>query len=321
MAKIVECIPNYSEGKDLDKIERIVAPYKNNPKVKLLSVEPDANYNRTVVTILGDPEEVKKAVIESIGIATKEIDMNVHKGEHKRMGATDVVPFLPIQEMTTEECNEISREVAKAVWEQFQLPVFLYESTATAPNRVSLPDIRKGEYEGMAEKLKQPEWAPDFGERAPHPTAGVTAIGCRMPLIAFNINLATTDMDVPKEIAKAIRFSSGGFRFIQAGPAEILDKGFVQVTMNIKDYTKNPIYRIMETVKMEAKRWGVKVTGCEIIGATPFASLTDSLKYYLACDGIKDDVDAMSMEKVVELMVKYLGLTDFDVKKVLEANI
>ena len=236
MAKIVECIPNYSEGKDLAKIERIVAPYKNNPKVKLLGVEPDANYNRTVVTVLGDPEEVKKAVIESIGIATKEIDMNVHKGEHKRMGATDVVPFLPIQEMTTEECNEISREVAKAVWEQFQLPVFLYESTATAPNRVSLPDIRKGEYEGMAEKLKQPEWAPDFGERAPHPTAGVTAIGCRMPLIAFNINLATTDMDIPKEIAKAIRFSSGGFRFIQAGPAEILDKGFVQVTMNIKDY-------------------------------------------------------------------------------------
>ena len=173
----------------------------------------------------------------------------------------------------------------------------------------------------MAEKLKQPEWAPDFGERAPHPTAGVTAIGCRMPLIAFNINLATTDMSIPKEIAKDIRFSSGGFRFIQAGPAEILDKGFVQVTMNIKDYTKNPIYRIMETVKMEAKRWGVKVTGCEIIGATPFASLTDSLKYYLACDGIKDDVDAMSMDKVVELMIKYLGLTDFDVKKVLEANI
>ena len=321
MAKIVECIPNYSEGKDLDKIERIVAPYKNNPKVKLLSVEPDANYNRTVVTVLGDPEEVKKAVIESIGIATKEIDMNVHKGEHKRMGATDVVPFLPIQEMTTEECNEISREVGKAVWEQFGLPVFLYESTATAPNRVSLPDIRKGEYEGMSEKMKQPEWAPDFGERAPHPTAGVTAVGCRMPLIAFNIDLATTDMNVPGTIAKAIRFSSGGFRHIQAGPAEIADKGFVQVTMNIKDYTKNPIYRIIETVKMEAKRYGVKVTGCEIIGATPLAALSDTVKYYLECDGIKDDVNAMSVEKIVELAVKYLGLRDFDVFKVLEKNI
>ncbi|WP_315523011.1 glutamate formimidoyltransferase [Fusobacterium massiliense] len=321
MAKIVECIPNYSEGKDLAKIEKIVAPYKNNEKIKLLSVEPDANYNRTVVTVLGDPEEVKKAVIESIGIATKEIDMNVHKGEHKRMGATDVVPLLPIQEMTTEECNEISKEVGKAVWERFGLPVFLYESTATAPNRVSLPDIRKGEYEGMAEKLKQPEWAPDFGERAPHPTAGVTAVGCRMPLIAFNIDLATTDMNVPGTIAKAIRFSSGGFRHIQAGPAEIADKGFVQVTMNIKDYTKNPIYRIIETVKMEAKRYGVKVTGCEIIGATPLAALSDTVKYYLECDGIKDDVNAMSVEKIVELAVKYLGLRDFDVFKVLEKNI
>ena len=308
MAKIVECIPNYSEGKDLAKIERIVAPYKNNAKIKLLSVEPDGNYNRTVVTVLGDPDEVKKAVIESIGIATKEIDMNV-------------VPFLPIQEMTTEECNEISREVGKAVWEQFGLPVFLYESTATAPNRVSLPDIRKGEYEGMAEKMKQPEWAPDFGERAPHPTAGVTAVGCRMPLIAFNIDLATTDMNVPGTIAKAIRFSSGGFRHIQAGPAEIADKGFVQVTMNIKDYTKNPIYRIIETVKMEAKRYGVKVTGCEIIGATPLAALSDTVKYYLECDGIKDDVNAMSVEKIVELAVKYLGLRDFDVFKVLEKNI
>ena len=309
MAKIVECIPNYSEGKDLAKIERIVAPYKNNAKIKLLSVEPDGNYNRTVVTVLGDPDEVKKAVIESIGIATKEIDMNV------------VVPFLPIQEMTTEECNEISREVGKAVWEQFGLPVFLYESTATAPNRVSLPDIRKGEYEGMAEKMKQPEWAPDFGERAPHPTAGVTAVGCRMPLIAFNIDLATTDMNVPGTIAKAIRFSSGGFRHIQAGPAEIADKGFVQVTMNIKDYTKNPIYRIIETVKMEAKRYGIKVTGCEIIGATPLAALSDTVKYYLECDGIKDDVNAMSVEKIVELAVKYLGLRDFDVFKVLEKNI
>ena len=223
--------------------------------------------------------------------------------------------------MTTEECNEISREVGKAVWEQFGLPVFLYESTATAPNRVSLPDIRKGEYEGMTEKMKQPEWAPDFGERAPHPTAGVTAVGCRMPLIAFNIDLATTDMNVPGTIAKAIRFSSGGFRHIQAGPAEIADKGFVQVTMNIKDYTKNPIYRIIETVKMEAKRYGVKVTGCEIIGATPLAALSDTVKYYLECDGIKDDVNAMSVEKIVELAVKYLGLRDFDVFKVLEKNI
>ncbi|MBS9776019.1 MAG: glutamate formimidoyltransferase [Fusobacterium sp.] len=296
MAKIVECVPNFSEGKDLEKIEKIVAPFKNNSKIELLGVEPDKDYNRTVVTVMGDPDEVKKAVIASIGLATELIDMNSHKGEHKRMGATDVVPFIPIKEMTVEECNEISREVAKAVWEQFKLPVFLYEDTATAPNRVSLPSIRKGEYEGMAEKMKLEEWAPDFGERAPHPTAGVTAIGCRMPLVAFNINLDTDNVEIAKNIAKAIRFSSGGFKHIQAGPAEIKEKGIVQVTMNIKDFTKNPIYRIFETVKMEAKRYGVNVTGSEIIGAVPMAALTQSLEYYL-------------------------GLEDFDESKVLETKL
>lgn len=288
MAKIVECVPNFSEGKDLEKIEKIVAPYKNNSKIELLGVEPDKDYNRTVVTVMGDPDEIKKAVVKSIGIATELLNMNTHKGEHKRMGATDVVPFIPIKEMTVKECNEISREVAKEVWEQFKVPVFLYEDTATAPNRVSLPSIRKGEYEGMAEKMKLEEWAPDFGERAPHPTAGVTAIGCRMPLVAFNINLDTDNVEIAKNIAKAIRFSSGGFKHIQAGPAEIKEKGFVQVTMNIKDFTKNPIYRIFETVKMEAKRYGVNVTGSEIIGAVPMVALTQSLEYYLGLEGFDE---------------------------------
>lgn len=285
MAKIVQCVPNYSEGKDLEKIEKIVAPYKNKNGIDLLGVEPDKDYNRTVVTLIGDPEEVKKAVIESIGIATELIDMNVHKGEHKRMGATDVVPFIPIKEMTVSECDDLAREVASAVWEQFQVPVFLYENTATAPNRVSLPSIRKGEYEGMKEKLLQEEWKPDFGERKPHPTAGVTAIGCRMPLIAFNINLDTNNVDIANKIAKAIRFSSGGYRHIQAGPAEIKEKGIVQVTMNIKDYKKNPIYRVFETVKMEAKRYGVNVTGSEIIGSVPMEAISESLEYYLGLEG------------------------------------
>src|SRR3712207_4203716 len=164
---------------------------------------------------------------------------------------------------------------------------------ASAPNRVSLPDIRKGEYEGMKEKMLLPEWAPDFGERAPHPTAGVTAVGCRMPLIAFNINLDTADVEIAKKIAKAIRFSSGGFRHIQAGPAEIKEKGFVQVTMNIKDFKKNPIYRVFETVKMEAKRYGVNVTGSEIIGAVPMEAIVESLAYYL---GVED----LGMNKILE---------------------
>lgn len=293
MAKIVECVPNYSEGRDLAKIEKIVAPFKEDTRIELLGVEPDGDYNRTVVTVMGEPEIVAEAVIRSIGIAAEVIDMNVHKGEHKRMGATDVVPFIPIKDMTVEECNELSKKVGKEVWERYQVPVFLYENTASAPNRVSLPDIRKGEYEGMKEKMLLPEWTPDFGERAPHPTAGVTAVGCRMPLIAFNINLDTDDVEIAKKIAKAIRFSSGGFRYIQAGPAEIKEKGFVQVTMNIKDFKKNPIYRVFETVKMEAKRYGVNVTGSEIIGAVPMEAVVESLAYYL---GVED----LGMNKILE---------------------
>lgn len=289
MKKLVQCVPNYSEGKDLEKIEKIAAPFKNNKNIKFMGCEPDADYNRTVITVIGEPEDIVEAVVESVGIATELIDMNVQKGEHLRMGATDVIPFIPIKDITMEECVEISKVVAQKIWEKYGVPTFLYEESATAPNRVSLPSIRKGEFEGMKDKLKLEEWKPDFGERAPHPTAGVTAVGGRMPLIAFNINLDTTNINIAREISKAIRFSSGGFRFIQAGPAEMKEKGIVQVTMNIKDYKKNPIYRVFETVKMEAKRYGVNVLGSEIIGAVPMEALSESLEYYLGLDGFKID--------------------------------
>lgn len=289
MKKLVQCVPNYSEGKDLEKIEKIAAPFKNNKNIKFMGCEPDADYNRTVITVIGEPEDIVAAVVESVGIATELIDMNIQKGEHLRMGATDVIPFIPIKDMTMAECVELSKIVGEKIWEKFKVPVFLYEESATAPNRVSLPSIRKGEFEGMKEKLKLEEWKPDFGERVPHATAGVTAVGGRMPLIAFNINLDTTDINIAKEISKAIRFSSGGFRFIQAGPAEMKEKGIVQVTMNIKDYKKNPIYRVFETVKMEAKRYGVNVLGSEIIGAVPMEALSDSIEYYLGLDGFKID--------------------------------
>lgn len=289
MKKLVQCVPNYSEGKDLEKIEKIAAPFKNNKNIKFMGCEPDADYNRTVITVIGEPEDIVAAVVESVGIATELIDMNIQKGEHLRMGATDVIPFIPIKDMTMAECVELSKIVGEKIWEKFKVPVFLYEESATAPNRVSLPSIRKGEFEGMKEKLKLKEWKPDFGERVPHATAGVTAVGGRMPLIAFNINLDTTDINIAKEISKAIRFSSGGFRFIQAGPAEMKEKGIVQVTMNIKDYKKNPIYRVFETVKMEAKRYGVNVLGSEIIGAVPMEALSDSIEYYLGLDGFKID--------------------------------
>lgn len=284
MAKIVQCVPNFSEGTDLAKVAKIEAAFLNKPGVTLMGCEPDKDYNRTVITVLGDPDSVKKAVVEAIGIATEIIDMRVQKGEHPRMGATDVVPFIPIKDMTMDECVELSKEVAKEVNEKYKVPIFLYENSASAPNRISLPDIRKGQFEGMSEKIKLPEWKPDFGNAEIHPTAGVTAIGGRMPLIAFNINLGTTDLEIAKKIAQAIRFSSGGFRFIQAGPAEIKEKGFVQVTMNIKDYKKNPIYRVFETVRMEAKRYGVSILGSEVIGALPMDAVSESLEYYLGLE-------------------------------------
>lgn len=289
MAKVVQCVPNFSEGTDLEKVAKIEAAFKNKPGVTLMGCEPDKDYNRTVVTVVGEPQAVADAVIEAIGIATKIIDMTVQKGEHPRMGATDVVPFIPIKDMKMDECIELSKYVAKSINEKFGVPVFLYENSASAPNRVSLPDIRKGQFEGMAEKIKLPEWAPDYGKAEIHPTAGVTAVGGRMPLIAYNINLGTTNVDIAKKIAQAIRFSSGGFKFIQAGPAEIKERGFVQVTMNIKDFKKNPIYRVFETVKMEAARYGVPVIGSEVIGALPLEAVSESLEYYLGLEGFSTD--------------------------------
>lgn len=289
MAKIVQCVPNFSEGRDLEKVAKIEAAFKNKPGVTLMGCEPDKDYNRTVITVLGEPESVGKAVIEAIGIATEIIDMRVQTGEHPRMGATDVVPFIPIKDMTMAECVELSKVVAKEVNEKFGVPIFLYENSASAPNRVSLPDIRKGQFEGMGEKIKLPEWMPDYGKAEIHPTAGVTAIGGRMPLIAYNINLGTTNVEIAKKIAQAIRFSSGGLRFIQAGPAEIKERGFVQVTMNIKDYKKNPIYRVFEMVKMEAARYGVSIIGSEVIGALPMDAVSESLEYYLGLEGFSTD--------------------------------
>lgn len=293
MKKIVQCVPNFSEGRDLDKISKIESAFKNRDGVTLISTEPDIDYNRTVITVMGDPQAVASATVFAIGYATELIDMRNHKGQHPRMGATDVVPFIPIKDITMEECIELSKDVAKTVSLEYDIPIFLYEESATSPNRISLPDIRKGEFEGMSEKIKLPEWKPDYGKASIHPTAGVTAIGARMPLIAFNINLGTSDINIAKKISQAIRFSSGGFRFIQAGPADIKEKRIVQVTMNIKNYKKNPIYRAFETVKMEAKRYGINVLGCEIVGSVPLEAISESLEYYIGLEGF-------STKKIIE---------------------
>ena len=291
MGKVVQCVPNYSEGRDLEKVEKIVAPYKNKDGVKLLSCEPDADYNRTVVTVIGDPEKVAEAVIESAGIAAEVIDMTQHSGEHSRMGALDVAPFIPIKEMEMSECVEIANKVGAALAEKHGIPVFLYEEAASRPERVNLAKVRKGQFEGMPEKLKDPELKPDFGKAEIHPKAGVTAVGARMPLVAYNIDLATSDIEVGKKIAAAIRHSGGGFRYIKAGAVET--KGIIQVTMNITNYKKTSIYRVFETVKMEAKRYGVTVTGSEVVGLVPMEALMESAEYYLGLYGF-------SKEKVLE---------------------
>ncbi|MFA5585984.1 MAG: glutamate formimidoyltransferase [Saccharofermentanales bacterium] len=283
--KIIECVPNFSEGRDEAVIEGIVAPLKNRPGVRLVNYEADRDYNRLVVTVLGDPEPVCQAILDAVGEATRLIDLNHHEGEHLRMGATDVVPLIPIRNMTVEETVALSRDLGRSINDRYGIPVFLYEDSASSPDRVNLANIRRGQFEGMAEKLLQPEWEPDFGSRKIHPTAGVTAVGARFPLIAYNIDLGTDKLEIANAIARAIRQSGGGLQYIKAGGVELKEKGLVQVTMNITDYRKNPIYRVFEAVRMEAARYGVPVVGSEIIGLAPLEALTGSLEYYLGLHG------------------------------------
>lgn len=291
--KIVECVPNFSEGRDMEKINAIIQPFKDTVGVRLVNCEPDKDYNRVVVTVLGEPDAVKASVIEAVGIAAQLIDLNNHSGQHQRMGATDVVPFIPIRNMTMKDCVELAKETGEAIATKHQIPVFLYEKAASTPARENLADVRKGQFEGMAEKLMQPEWGPDFGERKIHPTAGVTGVSARMPLVAYNIDLDTADVEIANKLAKVIRHSNGGFRYIKAGGVFLAEKGTTQVTMNITDYTKTSIYRVFETVKMEAQRYGVRITGSEIVGLVPVDALVESAMYYLG-------LNTFTKDKVIE---------------------
>jgi glutamate formiminotransferase len=320
MQKIVQCVPNISEGKNLDLINYIVEPLKNKKGFELISVEPDQNYHRTVITLIGDPEFMIEPLIEFFGRAIEKIDLNHHIGEHPRMGAVDVLPFIPISGIKIEECIAYAHQISQQLADLYQIPIFSYAEAAKHPSRIKLPDIRKGEFEGMKEKIKLEEWKPDFGPAQIHSTFGAVAIGARIPLIAYNIDLDTNDEKIANQIAKAIRGSSGGFQHIQAGPAYLEDKGFVQVTMNILDYKKNPIYRIYETVKMEAKRYQVEIKGSEVIGLIPKETLVDSIKYYDAVNSIPFHKE-MSFSEIVCKVETYLKLRDFDEKKIIEANL
>ncbi len=293
MKKIVQCVPNFSEGRDPKKVDRIVEAFRGKEGVKLLDYSSDTDHNRSVVTLVGEPDPLKEAVVEAIGIALEEIDMTKHEGQHPRMGATDVVPFIPIKNVTMDEAIELSKEVAKEVYEKYQLPVFLYEKSSSAPHRENLAKIRKGQFEEMGEKVKREEWEPDFGGKNIHSTGGVTAIGARMPLVAFNVNLDTNDLEFANQIAKNVRHLSGGFRYCKGIGIELKDRGIVQVSMNMTDYTKTALYRVFELIKIEAKRYGVNVIGSEIIGLLPMEALIDTAVYYL---GVED----FSMDQVLE---------------------
>lgn len=313
--KIVECIPNYSEGRDMEKIEKITSVFENREGVRLVDVDADENYNRTVVTVIGDPQKVKEAIVDSVGVALELIDLNHHTGEHKRMGAVDVIPFVPINEMSIEEAVTLSEECGEEIATKYNYPVFLYNLSAKKANREKLPTIRKGEFEGMPEKLKDPEWAPDFGKAEIHPTGGVVAVGCRPALIAYNIDCATKDKSACAFIAKSIRLSGGGYKCIQAGPAEMED--FVQVTMNVTDYTQTSVYRAFEATKMEAKRFDIEITGSEFIGLVPRNCLEDIAAYYKK-ERTTDAFKNMSLRELIDIVTEHLLLRDFTEEKVIE---
>ena len=286
---IIECIPNVSEGRRAEIVDAIAAAIRAVPGVRLLDYSSDASHNRSVFTLAGDPAGVTAAVLAMYERALPAIDLRQHTGEHPRLGAIDVVPFVPIEGITMEGCVALARDVGRQVAERFGLPVYLYEEAASDPSRRNLEDIRRGEFEGLATKMTAAGWAPDFGPAAPHASAGASVIGARMPLIAYNINLATDRLDVAKKIAAAIRHSSGGFRFVKAAGFELKDRGIVQVSMNLTNYEKTPMFRVFETVRREAERYGVQILESEIVGLIPAAALNAAAEYYLQIAGFKPD--------------------------------
>lgn len=281
MAQIIESIPNISEGRNQEVIEACVDQIRTTAGCTLLNYSSDPNHNRTVITYIGDAKGVEEASVKLAKKAVELIDLTRHTGEHPRMGCVDVMPFVPIKDATNEECIELSKTVGRRIADEADLPVFLYEMSAQKPARKNLATIRKGQFEGMSEKVKDPEWEPDFGGARIHPTGGVVAVGARPPLVAYNLNLNTSDVQIAKNIAKIIREKDGGLANVKAMGFMLEDRNIAQVSINMTDYRVTPLYRVTELVKAEAKRYGVKVIGSEVIGLCPMKALIDSAEYYL----------------------------------------
>ncbi len=302
--KLVESVPNFSEGRRENVVRAIVAEAEKYDGIWVLDWSMDADHNRSVVTLIGTPDKIVDALFDMVKKASELIDLRHHEGEHPRMGATDVIPFVPVMNMTMEECIELSKKLGKRIGEELKIPVYLYERSATKPERENLANIRKGEFEGFFEKIKDPNWKPDFGPDEVHPTAGVVAVGAREYLIAYNVNLATNDLSIAKKIAKAVRHISGGFRYVKAIGLELKEKGVVQVSMNLTNYKKSPIFRVFETIKREAARYGVNVLESEIIGMVPLQAVLDSFMWYLQVNDF--DINRVIEQKVLNIFARDL---------------
>lgn len=282
------CIPNYSEGRDLEKVEKITECFRAKENVKLIDYQPDADHNRLVVEVIGEPEAVIDAVLESVKVASEIIDMSKHEGAHPRMGAVDVIPFVPVTEVTTEDCVEYANKVGKAIGEM-GIPVYLYEDAATTPARKNLAKVRKGQYEAFFDKIKEEEWKPDFGPQEMNAKSGVTGVAARFHLIAFNVNLNTDRLEVAQAIAKKVRHIGGGLRFVKGIGLALEEKGQVQVSMNLVNFEKTAIYQALEMIRSEAKRYGVSVVNTELIGLLPLQALVDSAAYYMQIEDFKPE--------------------------------
>jgi len=281
MARIVECIPNFSEGRNKEIIEKIVDAVRNTEGIKLLDYSSDTDHNRTVVTFFGTPEKVEEAILAMASRVYENIDMTKHEGAHPRMGALDVVPFVPVSEVTMDECVALAKRVGSEIASKFDVPVYLYEKAASAPHRENLATVRKGQYEGFFEKIKEDKWVPDYGKAVVNLKGGCVAIGARVPLVAFNVNLGTDNLEIADKIAKTVRNLGGGLRFVKAMGVKLEERNIVQISMNLVNYEKTAVYRAHEMVKMEALRYGVPVVGSEVIGLVPMKALIDCAEYYL----------------------------------------
>ncbi|MFW6449297.1 MAG: glutamate formimidoyltransferase [Halobacteriota archaeon] len=287
--QLVQCVPNFSEGQRRDVIDAIVEPLDDHD-VEVLDVSPDADHNRTDVTFVGTPDAVFDGALALATRAVELIDMNEHDGEHPRMGAIDVVPFVPVRNISMDDCVALATRFAERFAEETDVPTYLYEAAASRPDRENLADVRRGEFEGLREAIgSDPDRAPDFGPTRIHETAGATAVGARFFLVAFNVNLGTDDLEVADAIARAVRHSSGGYRHVKAMGFELDERGIVQVSMNMTDYRKTPLFRVFETIEAEAARYGVDVVDSEIVGPIPMAVLVDVAEHFLRLEGFEED--------------------------------